>query len=470
MPTFRTTTRITKPDGTQQLMEVVSPGDLHALRSLHGGGATAAVAAATAATAAMAEPGPGPAPGAALDGRLWLAGNHADRDRLTAALTASGVLVGGLARGRKPPHIRFDGNGGGEDEVELAQRDVFPEEVRYFDSAAYFAELGARYPCQLVLYANVIGSTQTLLESHPKLCAAAGNGLVCCAAMQRAGRGRRTNQWESPNGCLMFSFGWQHKDPKTVVFIQYLFGLALVDSVRSRNGYEDVALRLKWPNDIYYGDDNIKVGGILVSSSFEAGAFNLVIGCGFNISNEKPTTCLDSILSEDHPELPKLRSEAVLAAALTTFSRYYTDFAQEGFAPFLEKYYSRWIHSGQQVDVLKTAASESAPATTQQVVIRGVTQDGYLYAADIQVARARAACTCCLLALPSRLLPLLVVPIPLPKIHQPSGGRSSSRRHCPVLCPLIWAAWVCWQSGARVELEPDGNTFDMMKGLIQRKR
>ena len=50
----------------------------------------------------------------------------------------------------------------------------------------------------------------------------------------------------------MFSLGWQHSDAKTVVFVQYLFSLSLVDSIRSRPGYEDLDLRLKWPNDIYY--------------------------------------------------------------------------------------------------------------------------------------------------------------------------------------------------------------------------
>eukprot|EP01048_Picozoa_sp_COSAG05_P015618 COSAG05_NODE_1901_length_3856_cov_3.807559_3_plen_258_part_00 len=228
---YRTTTRFVHPDGTEQRMSCDSPADIRA----HGGGAAARAVGseAVSAPAAPAAGQPEPGPDAAMDERLWLAGKPQDRERLALALASSGTLVAGLAKGRKPPHVRFDGSPGPpEDEIELAQRDVLPPEARYFDSAAYFAELGRRYPCQLVLYANVLGSTQTLLESHSKLCVAAGNGLVCCAAMQRAGRGRRTNQWESPNGCLMFSFGWQHTDPTTVVFIQYLFGLALVDSIR----------------------------------------------------------------------------------------------------------------------------------------------------------------------------------------------------------------------------------------------
>ena len=46
----------------------------------------------------------------------------------------------------------------------------------------------------------------------------------------------------------------------------------LQDSIRARPGYEELDLRLKWPNDIYYGADT-KLGGVLVSSSFAEGEF-----------------------------------------------------------------------------------------------------------------------------------------------------------------------------------------------------
>jgi biotin--protein ligase len=74
-----------------------------------------------------------------------------------------------------------------------------------------------------------------------------------------------------------------------VVFIQYLVALAVVESVRTRKGYEDVPLRLKWPNDIYAEvkekDEQgqvvtvlKKVGGLLVNSSFLKNEFLLVVG------------------------------------------------------------------------------------------------------------------------------------------------------------------------------------------------
>ena len=75
--------------------------------------------------------------------------------------------------------------------------------------------------------------------------------------------------------------------------MQYLFGLAVVEAVRSLSGYEGVEIRLKWPNDLYVvmprsgpvseplsGEDGDlrKIGGILVNSFFAGGDFTIIIG------------------------------------------------------------------------------------------------------------------------------------------------------------------------------------------------
>ena len=84
-------------------------------------------------------------------------------------------------------------------------------------------------------------------------------------------------------GALQFSFVLRHSlhlSKSPVVFLQYLIALAVVESVRTRKGYEAVPLRVKWPNDVYAedGDDLKKVGGLLVNSSFVQDEFLVVIG------------------------------------------------------------------------------------------------------------------------------------------------------------------------------------------------
>jgi biotin--protein ligase len=69
-----------------------------------------------------------------------------------------------------------------------------------------------------------------------------------------------------------------------LVFIQYLFALAVVEACRdtsflgSRRGD---AIRLKWPNDIYAitnEGEKKKIGGVLVNTSFASGTVSIVIG------------------------------------------------------------------------------------------------------------------------------------------------------------------------------------------------
>jgi biotin--protein ligase len=163
------------------------------------------------------------------------------------------------------------------------------------------------------------------------------------------GRGR--NSWVSQAGALQFSFIVRHslqftKSP--VVFIQYIIALAIVESIRMRPGYENVPLRLKWPNDIYADLPNEglkKVGGLLVNSSFIRDEFLLVIGCGVNLNNPHPTVSINDVIEKHDPKLKRLDKEEVLAHALVTFEKYYMEFCEKGMGPwFLNKYYSRWLH------------------------------------------------------------------------------------------------------------------------------
>jgi biotin--protein ligase len=47
--------------------------------------------------------------------------------------------------------------------------------------------------------------------------------------------------WVSPEGCLMFSIQIMHKEHSNLVFLQYLMGLAIVDAIRIKSGYEVIS-------------------------------------------------------------------------------------------------------------------------------------------------------------------------------------------------------------------------------------
>lgn len=109
--------------------------------------------------------------------------------------------------------------------------------------------------------------------------------LVSIASQQLTGRGRGANVWLSPAGCLQFSvllrLSLASFPASKLVFIQYLFALAVVEACRDEKvlGAQGDHVKLKWPNDLYVDiGEKKKIGGILVNTSFEGGSVNIVIG------------------------------------------------------------------------------------------------------------------------------------------------------------------------------------------------
>ncbi|BGP24228.1 biotin-[acetyl-CoA-carboxylase] ligase [Rhodotorula toruloides] len=304
-----------------------------------------------------------------------------------------------------------------------------------FDFHLFFSRLGAGHGThqfgRILMYSEVVTSTQTMLDKNDAFLSKLPDGLACVASHQVAGRGRGGNTWISPAGCLQFSLVARLPASASakIVFMQYLFGLAVVEAIRGAPGYEDLGLRLKWPNDIYadlgmtavtQGQDRYrKIGGILVNSSFSGGTFSLIVGCGINTSNPRPTTSVNDLidLSNRHrgTNLAFFRPETLLALIFDKFSEMWPTFVQSGFEPFTDRYLSAWIHSDQIVTL---------DSTSQRVRILGITPDHGLL----------------------RTVPLNDHGY---EDYLQSTTASSLQRF--------------------IDLQPDGNRFDILKGLIYAK-
>ena len=107
---------------------------------------------------------------------------------------------------------------------------------------------------------------------------------------QTAGRGQTGNTWESQDSKnLLFSFFIQPEEiavDKQFV-ISEMISLAIVESIRkiTRKNFNPQLLKIKWPNDIYYGDQ--KLGGILIENSLKGNKImTSVIGCGINVNQK----------------------------------------------------------------------------------------------------------------------------------------------------------------------------------------
>lgn len=234
-----------------------------------------------------------------------------------------------------------------EDEDENVIREKADFNYRLYCSKVNTTKYG-----QNIVATKIINSTQTIFTGI-KVNAVKCDGLVVHAKRQLKGKGRTGNEWLSPPGCMMFSM--QIAIPmnsllgQSLSMIQHLVIVAFVKSIKERGkGYQNLQLGIKWPNDIYINGQT-KIGGIIVNSSLWEKNFRVTIGLGVNISNEKPTACLNSLICShnstiNETQLQELEIEDVLAQTLNMIEHLVGVFQKDGVTQFKEEYYKHWLH------------------------------------------------------------------------------------------------------------------------------
>ena len=359
----------------------------------------------------------------------------------TAAAAASAAATADLDTA--PKHVKFCAAAPPYKLTPYFNINTYLERLRRLSAAGATGAVGAFGTT--FGYAEVVTSTNTLLDKNPALLQHLPHGFTLTATTQVAGRGRGGNVWVNPRGVMatLVVFKIPVTNSKAlIVTLQYLCGLALVELILAYGsdvpgaaaGYEEMPIRLKWPNDIYLmkpqyferplapaanaatldEDEEMyaKILGALLNSQYLNRCFHLVWGVGVNVSNLAPTTLLNLVLDKLNAlrarrglaPLPHYQHEVLLAKMLYTVEQFYAVFAKAGIKPFLPLYYKRWFHLGQRV--LVDAAGDGRQ---RQCLIKGITEDhGLLVVEDVA-------------------------------------------------------------TGEVLELQPDGNSFDIFRGLIYRK-
>ncbi|XP_041354801.1 biotin--protein ligase-like [Gigantopelta aegis] len=228
-------------------------------------------------------------------------------------------------------------------------------QLKYFQPQTYWTNLSTSRLGQVVLYTDVIPTTMTMFEGL-QFSVTSDAGLIAIAGRQTAGKGRGLNTWLSPVGCAMFSLPVRMPADSNlgqrVSFLQHIVSLAVVQSVRALPGYEKLDLRIKWPNDIYYGQD-IKLGGVIVNSSAMDNIIYTVIGCGFNVDNCNPTMCINDLVQQHNihhgTTLDLCSVEQLIGRTVTIIEQLIDQFQEEGHEAFCRLYYDKWLHSGVKV-------------------------------------------------------------------------------------------------------------------------
>lgn len=259
-----------------------------------------------------------------------------------------------------------------------------------FNTEKYFQYLRTREIGRTILYTENVSTTMSTIRTIDSV-----HGAVAVATRQIRPVARGRNSWISPRGCAMYSvvlhLSQMDRIAQRMSFLQHLAALSIVRAIRSIYPYLEIAI--KWPNDVYFKRD-VKIAGILSTCTMKStGEYYNYFGCGVNISNSKPLTCVNDLANSQ-----ELTVEQFIAVKLTQFERL-LDLYEKDPSKVLEEYHANWLHTDEEVIV---------EAVNSRATIRCVDEDGFLLA------------------------------------EKPDGEM--------------------------LRLQPDGNSFDAMKGLITIKQ
>lgn len=200
-----------------------------------------------------------------------------------------------------------------------------------------------------IYHFETVDSTSTWLQQHGEC------GDVCISDMQTSGRGRRGNQWISPQtGNIYFSMCWCFDELLQKMKHQSLLGLAI--GIAVADALKELGLRnhgVKWPNDIFWQQQ--KMGGILIESVNQSG--KVIIGIGLNVNmpqselgkiDQQVCSLSDAFFSQESEH--QLSSEFVSRNKLVIYMVQHLNKLLSGFSKLsFDTFQSNW----QEWDILK---------------------------------------------------------------------------------------------------------------------
>lgn len=195
-------------------------------------------------------------------------------------------------------------------------------------------------------------------------------GTVIMAEEQTAGRGQQQNGWYAePGKNLTFSLLLK----PTFLPITDQFHLTKATSLGVYDALKPLlgdALKIKWPNDIYYG--NKKLGGMLIENMIQGGQIkNAVVGIGLNINQQNfpehlpNATSVMQILGVEHD------LKLILASICRHIEAYYLTLKADKVNLLKEKYLSHLFRFN-EVHVFRSKGEEF------EGVIKDVRDNGIL--------------------------------------------------------------------------------------------
>ena len=205
-----------------------------------------------------------------------------------------------------------------------------------------------------------VDSTNTELMRRAR--AGRAEPIVLLAESQTAGRGRQGRSWiNQPGDCLMYSLGLM-LNPVDWSGLSLVVGLSIAESLQAAGMSSPSQIGVKWPNDLWLRDGR-KLGGTLIETAnvpagTEAACFGagqgtprfVIMGTGINVRAPQgsctalttPATCLQDLDA-------RWSAPAALQQLLPRLVDDVLAFAEQGFAPFVQRFAQRDVLQGQEV-------------------------------------------------------------------------------------------------------------------------
>ena len=191
---------------------------------------------------------------------------------------------------------------------------------------------------------------------------------ICITREQTQGKGQHGRNWVSQkDGSIIFSMRKSFNEGMNLNGLSLIAGMAIIKSIEAECQLS--GLKIKWPNDIYYGDK--KLAGILMENTHYKSNQLVLVGVGINYqlvdTNEIDALWVD--LSRILNKLPNFQQ--LTAKIINNILFFLEDFQINGLSSLL----SEWDH----YDMLKGVRIKFRESNIElQGQIDGITHQGAL--------------------------------------------------------------------------------------------
>jgi len=195
-------------------------------------------------------------------------------------------------------------------------------------------------------------------------------GTVIMAQNQFAGKGQRNNEWQSETGkniTLSIVLFPKNLKAENQFYLTQFASLALNELIETSLGDAENC-RIKWPNDIYYGDK--KLAGVLIENTLRNNFIhNTVVGIGLNVNQVNFDSSLLNATSLTNIKGKTIDIEALCNNLFSLLEKYYL-MLNKGVS--LKEVYLKKLYK------FNTIANYTFKCEVIEAIIKDVAEDGKL--------------------------------------------------------------------------------------------